>query len=515
MRPLCHVLILWAAHALSATIVWAQAPVYELPPGGIPTERLAPGAHTPYDDHNGGGAIGGRPGSLRPRVPINQRHRGPSQVAPLPPLPQPGETTSRPMLVPNAWTLLFEIENEGPPYGLTLDAAIDRLVNASIILRAKALDIPQAQADVLTAGMHANPVVYFDGQMIPYRPYNPATNPGGQTQYDVNMAYPVDLSGKRQSRVDVACAAQRVVEALYQDAVRMEIDRLTTAYVDALAARLAVRTTKGGLTRIDDLRKRADGEAKNQPGNEAVVRQLQLQRQMLVLALIDAEAAWRNNQRALSTMLDLPREQIAMLELRGSLEDNAPPPPALDTLISSALANRPDLAAYRLGYRRAEADVQLSKANRLPDVYLLYQPYTLQNNAPYNAPNSTSWAVGATVTVPLFDRNQGNIRRATVNVTQSQLEWRAIEQRVTNEVETAYEEYVTTQKAIDEIEKELFPEDGRKRTEMLERHHESAAGYLKAQRDLDDLGQQYRDWLLRHRRSMLGVNTAVGVRVFP
>jgi outer membrane protein, heavy metal efflux system len=39
--------------------------------------------------------------------------------------------------------------------------------------------------------------------------------------------------------------------------------------------------------------------------------------------------------------------------------------------------------------------------------------------------------------------------------------------------------------------------------------------YLNAQRDLDDLGRQYRDLLIRHRRSMLAINTAVGTRVFP
>lgn len=515
MRPLWRALILLAAHATWTSIVWAQTPTYDLPPGGMPTERPAPGAHTPYDDHNSGGIIGARPGSLRPRVPLNRKRRGPGQVAPALPVPQQSEAARRSILVPNAWSILFEIEDEGPPNGLTLDAAIERLVNASITLRAKSLDIPQAQADVLTAGMHANPVVYFDQQLIPYRHYNAVTNPGGPTQYDLNMAYPVDLSGKRQARVDVACAAQRVVEALYQDAVRLEIDRLTNAYVDALAARLAVRTTKGGLMRIDEIRKRAEGEAKAQREAESVVRQIQVQRQMLVLALIDSEAAWRNSQRTLSTMLDLPHSQVALLVLRGSLEDDTPAPPALEGLVSSALANRPDLAAYRLGYRRAEADVRLSKANRLPDVYLLYQPLTYQNNAPFNAPSSQSWAVGATLTVPLFDRNQGNIRRATVNVTQSQLEWRAIEQRVTTEVETAYEEYVSTQKAIDEIERDLFSEDGQKRSEKLEELNESAAGYLSAQRDLDDLGRQYRDLLIRHRRSMLGVNTAVGVRIFP
>ena len=245
MRPLCHALILVAVQASCVAMAVAQDSSSNSPPGGSPTEQPPPGAHTPYENQPGGSIIGSRPGSMRPRVPINKRQQVP-QATPGLPAPLRPQVPARPVYVPNAWSLLFEVEDEGPAGGLTLEQAIDRLVHASIALRAKSLDIPQARADVLTAGMHANPVVYFDGQLIPYKPYNSVTNPGGPTQYDLNVAYPVDLSGKRQARVEVACTAQRVTEALYQDAVRQEIDRLGSAYVDALAARLALRTTKSG-----------------------------------------------------------------------------------------------------------------------------------------------------------------------------------------------------------------------------------------------------------------------------
>ncbi len=517
MRSLCHALMIVALHLSLATSMSAQEGTHEVVPGGTPIERLPPGAHSPFDNQRGGSIIGGRPGSMRPRVPMNQRPRGPAQFGPgLPPLPP--ETPSRPIPVPNAWSILFEIKDEGPPSGLTLDQAMDRLVAASIALRAKALDIPQAQADVLTAGMHANPVVYFDTQLIPYRPYNVVTNPGGPTQYDLNVAYPLDLSGKRQARIDVASAAQRVVEALYQDAVRQEIDRLDNAYVDGLAARLAVRTLKGGLTRIGEVQKRAALEPRDPREAEALRRQIQIQRQTIALALVEAEGAWRNSQRTLSMMLNLPHDQIPLLELRGTIEDPIPTPPPVQSLVTSALANRPDLAAYRLGLQRAEADVRLSRANRLPDVYALYQPFTYQDNSPFNSPSSRSWAAGATVTVPLFDRNQGNIRRAQVNLEQSQLELRALEQRVTSEVEGAYDDYISTQLGIRQIEAELLPDIEKTMAESLQKFHQGtldAASYLSARRDLDDLGRQYRDLLIRHRRSMHTINTSVGIRVFP
>jgi len=518
MRLLCWALLMVAAHACWATGGRAQESPWEMIPGTLPKERPAPGAHAPYGSPQGGSIIGGRPGSLRPRVPLNARPHGPGQVAPHVPPPQPAEVVPRSVVVPNTWAILFEVEDEGPANGLTLDQAIQRLVRASMTLRAKSLDIPQAQADVLTAGMLANPVVYFDGQLVPYRPYNAATNPGGPTQYDLNMAYPVDLSGKRQARVEVARAAHRVVEALYQDAVRQEIDRLSSAYVDALAARLAVRTTRAGLARIDEIQQRARGEKKDPRETDSLRHQIQIQRQTIALASIDAEAAWKNSKRTLSVLLNLTREEFMALDLRGTIEDNAPAPPPLEDLLSSALMNRPDLTAFRLGALRAEADVRLTTANRLPDVFVLYQPFTYQDNTPFHQPSSRSWAAGATVTVPIFDRNQGNIQRAKVNVNQSQIEMRALEQRVKADVEAAYDEYMTTQQSIELIEKELLPDAEKSRADGLQRFRAGTldtASYLNLRRDLDDLGRQYRDLLIRHRRSMLAINTAVGIRVFP
>ena len=401
--------------------------------------------------------------------------------------------------------------------GLTLDEAIDRLVRCNLDLKARQHEIPQARADVLTAGLRANPILYADGQLVPYGSFS-RVRPGGATQYDVNISHPFDISGKRRARTDVATRAVRVLEAQYQDSVRLEIDALASNFVDVLAADEAIRqleTSVRGLGEVRETTRRLKGRGLAD-GNE--VDRLTIQLRSAEIGLDDAGATARRARRALAQSLNLPPGEAATLRVRGTIRDTAPPPGADPELIELALANRPDLCAYRLGVGRAEADVKLAKAERLSDVYVLYQPYTFQNNTPFGTKSAHSWALGVSVPLPVYNRNQGNILRSQINVAQSKTELEALTQRVATEVEQAAREYAVTRAAVGRIEAEILPVAGRIRDDaeaLYRRGGAEIVAYLNARRDYNEVVREYRDLLIRHRRSMLGLNTAVGVRVFP
>jgi len=214
----------------------------------------------------------------------------------------------------------------------------------------------------------------------------------------------------------------------------------------------------------------------------------------------------------------MPAPEAEALQLRGSVHDTYATPPPLDGLVRLALDARPDVVAFRLGIRRAEAEVDLARANRLSDVYVLYQPYTFQNNGPFNTKSATSWALGVTVPLPIYNRNQGNIQRAVANVGQSQVELAEREQIVANEVQRALREYGLTRAAVQRIEGRLLPAAVRMRDDAYRLYiqgEEEAIVYLNAQREYNEAARQYRDMLVRHRRGMLRLNTAVGQRLLP
>ena len=105
--------------------------------------------------------ISGRVGLGAPRVPTSITtpggvYQGPRRRREL---PRRSRFRSRRRCVYGTMELPVQ-EDEGPPDGLTLDQAIEMLVERNMDLQSKYLEIPQGRADVLTASLRANPIVY-------------------------------------------------------------------------------------------------------------------------------------------------------------------------------------------------------------------------------------------------------------------------------------------------------------------------------------------------------------------
>jgi cobalt-zinc-cadmium efflux system outer membrane protein len=434
-----------------------------------------------------------------------------------PPQPQPVAPTTPslygPLAVPTG------PEDDGPPDGLTLDRAIDITLERSLDLRAKFYEIPMARADILQANLRSNPVFYQDGQLLQYanRPFSRAV-PGGPSQFDTNITYPLDVSRKRQARTVVAARAERVLEAQFQDAVRNRIDDVYGAYVTVLGARQTVRyavASVRGLERLTALTKQLQERGQLPLADLNVVEnKLRIAR----LSQRDAEATYRKSRLDLGALMNLSVEEAAAIEIRASIEVEAPPLPPVDQLLQIALADRPDVTSFRLGVNRAQADVRLARANAYSDVYVLWQPYTYQDNSPYGLKSQYSWALGVTVPIPIYNRNQGGVLRAKINVTQSQVQLADVERQVKIDLDKAIQEYEVSKRLVEELKNDVLP-DARQivqaALQLWTGGETSLLAYLQAQLDYNAVAKQFLDTAIRHRQSMLSLNTTLGRRIMP
>ena len=136
-------------------------------------------------------------------------------------------------------------------------------------LRAKYLEIPQARADVLTASLRANPIFYarqpssFRTARIRFR------SRMGRLSTTSTCRIRSTISHKRRARIDYASRALQVMEAQYQNEVRLAIGNLYAAFVDVLTARATVRYMKASLKGLDEVRAGHAGPVREQDRQRA------------------------------------------------------------------------------------------------------------------------------------------------------------------------------------------------------------------------------------------------------
>ena len=224
----------------------------------------------------------------------------------------------------------------------------------------------------MTAGLRSNPQFYADMQQVPYRVLAPG-------QVDLNFAYPIDLSGKRRTRVNSAACVLRSVEWRDRDFDRRQTDNLQTLFVDTLASQVALEPLQG-LPQTADLsgadvqrlnRKKAALEADAKiAATQAQVDAIQAQIIENDAALNVAKGDLRDAKQAIDDAKSQYRDQLMALglllsvsdptsiKLQGWLYDGRTYPDPeddpnaakryLEGLTRIALENRPDLQSQRL-----------------------------------------------------------------------------------------------------------------------------------------------------------------------
>src|SRR6266516_3482950 len=276
------------------------------------------------------------------------------------------------------------------------------------LLAAKS-DVDIAVAQRIVAREFPNPAASFSVAKINADRHSSGTASGNgfwDRSYDTVAAVIqlIEIGGKRRARKDSAAAGLKGAEARLADARRLLDQGVTEACVGVLLAErnrgvladsaAALRQEAG----IAEVRQRA-GDISRADRN-----QIEIAAERLELDAAGAEAEARKARVALEVLLGEkePRGEIDPADGLDALGNvpveaaNAPP----------ATLSRPDLVAAEAARVKAEADLRLQKAARIPDPTLLAQ---YEHEPPYQ-PNTVGF--GVAFPLPLWNRNGGNIAAA-------------------------------------------------------------------------------------------------------
>lgn len=182
----------------------------------------------------------------------------------------------------------------------------------------------------------------------------------------------------------------------------------------------------------------------------------------------------------------------------------------VEDLQMKALQNRPDLRAAQQGVTAAKSQYELQKAIGKVDI-------TGQINYTHTGGNSTASLFGS-FPLQIFDRNQGEILRATYAITQAQEQQKAANEQVLTDVHDAYEGLRTNDKVVT-LYCSGYLDVAQKDRDISQYAYQRGAAslldFLDAERTYRATQLAYRQALAAYLLAVEQLREAVGVRDLP
>src|SRR5262249_10748501 len=192
-------------------------------------------------------------------------------------------------------------------------------------------------------------------------------------------------------------------------------------------------------------------------------------------------------------------------------------PPALAPGPGAGGQARPDTPAGRRAGARPPGGLQLAGRSAWPELTPRFG-VTRQYQESLGYPDVSSWGIGLDVTIPLFDRNQGGIARATSARTQGELELRAALLALRPEIEQAATEYSVAREAPLTEDPAQLEAAGRVRERVRKAYEIGGRPLLEvldAERVFREAARQVASGRAAFWRAVHRLNAAVGREVVP
>lgn len=367
-------------------------------------------------------------------------------------------------------------------------------------LKAKRLEIGEAQALLIAAGLWPNPEIGLDWRF----------GLGGATAQTLDADLLLDLlkAGERSVRKEIAAARLSEVRADILAAEWRAVAEARTQHAEVLAAEQAAALLEEETAlreRLVDLvkRRRSVGEGTLLDVSAAELELAEARRDRR-RAQADAES----ERRELNRLLGLPPEHALRLTDSGrslvfTLFDDLPD----DELEKRFLAGRFELRAKEAAYRKAEEELRLAVFRQYPH---------LKAGPSFGKEPEGGNFIGPALSLelPLFDRNQGEIAEKENLRERTRAEYVALLHRLKADAYDARDRLRRARLEADTQEKDVLP--------LIKRNQELFEGAFRARElsVIDWIWAQQRvlrarreclESLVRYRKAALQLEAATGV----
>lgn len=322
---------------------------------------------------------------------------------------------------------------------LSLKDAEKIFLERNLSLIAERYNIDMAQAQVTQARLFENPVISLE-QNVYNRLNGKYFDMGKEGEATAEIEQVINLAGQRNKRVRLERVNKEIAEYQFEEVLRTLRSELNRTFVEICFSTRSIGIYDKEIESLG-LLMQATKEQQSK-GNISLLESSRLE--SLLLSLRKEKNELENNlvglYGELNLLLSLPTSQEVTLLLDDEILKQVDAATVSFTDMSRMLSVRPDLKMAHANVTAAQANLKLQRSLAAPE-FSIKGMYDRAGNFIDNY-----FAIGASISIPIFNRNQGNIKSAKLDIQQNGKEEEYAIEKARMELHAAY---IRLQKAVE------------------------------------------------------------------
>ena len=314
---------------------------------------------------------------------------------------------------------------------LTLKEAEQRFLERNLSLIAERYNIDMAQAQVLQAKLFENPVISLE-QNVYNRLNGKYFDFGKEGEAVVEIEQVIYLAGQRNKQVRLEKINKEIAEYQFEEVMRTLRQELNEKFVEVyfLSKSIAIYEKE-----VNSLQVLLGGmKIQQEKGNISL---MEISRLESMLFSLRKEKNERENdllttRGELNLLLNLPEDTQVQLSLDEEVLQQLDLSQLSFADLKAIINERPDQKIARSTVNASRANLKLQKSMAFPE-------FSVKGN--YDRVGNfinDYFAIGVSLSVPIFNRNQGNIKAARFSIQQAGVQQEYAANRADMELFTAY-----------------------------------------------------------------------------
>lgn len=314
---------------------------------------------------------------------------------------------------------------------LTLKEAEQRFLERNLSLIAERYNIDMAQAQVLQAKLFENPVISLE-QNVYNRLNGKYFDFGKEGEAVVEIEQVIHLAGQRNKQVRLEKINKEIAEYQFEEVMRTLRQELNEKFVEVYFLSKSIAIYEKEVNSLQALL----GGMKIQQEKENISL-MEISRLESMLFSLRKEKNERENdllttRGELNLLLNLPEDTQVQLSLDEEVLQQLDLSQLSFADLKAIINERPDQKIARSTVNASRANLKLQKSMAFPE-------FSVKGN--YDRVGNfinDYFAIGVSLSVPIFNRNQGNIKAARFSIQQAGVQQEYAANRADMELFTAY-----------------------------------------------------------------------------